>query len=62
MTFGKEWGWGASKEQSKKISDTYRKAGGNFVDIAITAWAPLAGGALTGKYLYSKSKVKTPIH
>jgi aryl-alcohol dehydrogenase-like predicted oxidoreductase len=34
MTFGKEWGWGASKEQSKKIYDTYRKAGGNFVDTA----------------------------
>jgi aryl-alcohol dehydrogenase-like predicted oxidoreductase len=34
MTFGKEWGWGASKEQSKKIYDTYLKAGGNFIDTA----------------------------
>jgi aryl-alcohol dehydrogenase-like predicted oxidoreductase len=34
MTFGKEWGWGASKEQSKKIYDTYLKAGGTFIDTA----------------------------
>ena len=34
MTFGKEWGWGSSKEQSKKMYDTYCKAGGNFVDTA----------------------------
>jgi aryl-alcohol dehydrogenase-like predicted oxidoreductase len=34
MTFGEEWGWGASKEESRKIYDAYRKAGGNFVDTA----------------------------
>ena len=28
------------------------------MDIAITAWAPLAGGALTGKYLIENKKAK----
>jgi aryl-alcohol dehydrogenase-like predicted oxidoreductase len=34
MTFGDEWGWGASKEESRKIYDTFLEAGGNFVDTA----------------------------
>jgi aryl-alcohol dehydrogenase-like predicted oxidoreductase len=34
MTFGEEWGWGASKEDARKIYDVYREAGGNFVDTA----------------------------
>lgn len=34
MTFGEEWGWGASKEESRKIFDAYVNAGGNFLDTA----------------------------
>ena len=34
MTFGEEWGWGANKEESKKMFDAYTKAGGNFIDTA----------------------------
>lgn len=34
MGFGKEWGWGADYEQSKKIFDLYANAGGNFLDTA----------------------------
>jgi len=34
MTFGTEWGWGADKDESKKIFDAYANAGGNFVDTA----------------------------
>lgn len=34
MTFGTEWGWGASHEESKKIFDAYAQAGGNFIDTA----------------------------
>lgn len=34
MTFGEEWGWGASKEESKKVFDAYVEAGGNFIDTA----------------------------
>jgi aryl-alcohol dehydrogenase-like predicted oxidoreductase len=35
MTFGEDWGWGASYEESRKIFDAYREAGGNFIDTAI---------------------------
>jgi aryl-alcohol dehydrogenase-like predicted oxidoreductase len=34
MTFGKEWGWGASREESRKIFEAFAEAGGNFVDTA----------------------------
>ena len=34
MTFGEEWGWGASKDESRKIFDAYVSAGGNFIDTA----------------------------
>lgn len=34
MTFGEEWGFGASKEESRKIFDAYAQAGGNFIDTA----------------------------
>jgi aryl-alcohol dehydrogenase-like predicted oxidoreductase len=32
MTFGEDWGWGASKEESHKIFDAFTGAGGNFID------------------------------
>lgn len=34
MTFGDNWSWGASKEESKRIFDLYVAAGGNFIDTA----------------------------
>src|ERR1700687_5406479 len=34
MTFGEDWGWGSAKDESRKIYDAYREAGGNFVDTA----------------------------
>jgi aryl-alcohol dehydrogenase-like predicted oxidoreductase len=34
MTFGEEWGWGASKDESKRIFDLYVEKGGNFIDTA----------------------------
>jgi len=34
MTFGEEWGWGASKEESRRIFDAFVQAGGNFIDTA----------------------------
>lgn len=36
MTFGEEWGWGASKEQSRKMFDAFANEGGNFIDTAET--------------------------
>src|SRR5438105_4775598 len=32
MTFGEDWGWGASKAESRKIFDAFAAAGGNFID------------------------------
>ncbi|MCX6641546.1 MAG: aldo/keto reductase [bacterium] len=34
MTFGEEWGWGASRQESRKIYDAFLEAGGNFIDTA----------------------------
>lgn len=34
MTFGEDWGWGASKEESRKIFDAFADASGNFIDTA----------------------------
>jgi aryl-alcohol dehydrogenase-like predicted oxidoreductase len=34
MTFGEDWGWGASPEESRKVYDAFLEAGGNFVDTA----------------------------
>jgi aryl-alcohol dehydrogenase-like predicted oxidoreductase len=34
MTFGEEWGWGASREESRRIFDAFVAAGGNFIDTA----------------------------
>ena len=32
MTFGEDWGWGASKDESRRIFDIFVEAGGNFID------------------------------
>lgn len=34
MTFGEDWGWGATREESKRMFDAYAQAGGNFLDTA----------------------------
>ncbi len=34
MTFGEDWGWGASQDESRRIFDTFVEAGGNFIDTA----------------------------
>jgi aryl-alcohol dehydrogenase-like predicted oxidoreductase len=34
MTFGEEWGWGTAKDESRKVYDAFREAGGNFMDTA----------------------------
>ena len=32
MTFGEDWGWGASQDTSREMFDAYAAAGGNFID------------------------------
>lgn len=34
MTFGEDWGWGSSQDDSKAIFDKYLHMGGNFIDTA----------------------------
>jgi len=34
MTFGEDWGFGASREESRKQFDVFAEAGGNFIDTA----------------------------
>ncbi|MEH2392631.1 MAG: aldo/keto reductase [Nostoc sp.] len=34
MTFGEDWGWGASKDESRQMFETFVDAGGNFIDTA----------------------------
>lgn len=34
MTFGDDWGWGASHDESRSMFDAYAEAGGNFIDTA----------------------------
>jgi aryl-alcohol dehydrogenase-like predicted oxidoreductase len=34
MTFGTDWGWGAGRDECRKMFDVYAEAGGNFVDTA----------------------------
>ena len=34
MTFGEDWGWGSTKDESRKIYEAFLEAGGNFIDTA----------------------------
>jgi aryl-alcohol dehydrogenase-like predicted oxidoreductase len=34
MTFGTDWGWGADREEARRMFDAYVERGGNFIDSA----------------------------
>ena len=34
MTFGDDWGWGSSKNESRSVYDAFVESGGNFIDTA----------------------------
>jgi aryl-alcohol dehydrogenase-like predicted oxidoreductase len=34
LTFGEDWGWRSPKAEAQKVYETYREAGGNFIDTA----------------------------
>jgi len=34
MTFGEDWGWGAAKDEARKVYEAFREAGGIFIDTA----------------------------
>lgn len=35
-TFGNDWGWGAERDEARKLFDLYVERGGNFIDTAVT--------------------------
>ncbi len=51
MTFGEDWGWGAPKDESRKIYDAYRAAGGNFIDTA-NLYTNGSSESLVGEFIH----------
>jgi aryl-alcohol dehydrogenase-like predicted oxidoreductase len=35
MTFGEAWGWGAARDECRKMFDLFAQAGGNFIDTSV---------------------------
>jgi aryl-alcohol dehydrogenase-like predicted oxidoreductase len=45
MTFGEDWGWGASREESRRIFDGFAEVGGNFIDTSGNCTASAIGSS-----------------
>ncbi|MEI6522976.1 MAG: aldo/keto reductase [Bacteroidota bacterium] len=52
MGFGKEWNWGADKETSLKILDTFANNGGNFIDTA-NSYTEGTSEKIIGEFIHS---------
>src|SRR5262245_22295614 len=50
MTFGEDWGWGASKDESRRVYDAFLEAGGNFIDTA-NVYTNGTSEALLGEFM-----------
>ena len=50
MTFGEDWGWGASREESRGIYQAFLDAGGNFIDTA-NVYTNGSSEALLGEFM-----------
>ena len=50
MTFGEDWGWGSSKDESRQILDAFFEAGGNFIDTA-SVYTNGTSESLLGEFL-----------
>ncbi len=53
MTFGEDWGWGASESESRRMFDAFVEAGGNFIDTA-NAYTNGTSEELVGKFAGSE--------
>lgn len=51
MTFGKEWSFGSSKEESKEVFDAFVDAGGSFIDTANFIPAARASGSSASSWV-----------
>ena len=54
MTFGEDWGWGSSKEESRKVYDAFLEAGGNFIDTA-NVYTNGTSERLLGEFMHGPS-------
>jgi aryl-alcohol dehydrogenase-like predicted oxidoreductase len=52
MTFGEDWGWGASRDESKAMFDAFASAGGNFIDTA-NVYTNGTSEKLVGEFIHS---------
>ncbi len=55
MTFGKEWGWGSTPEESFQILDHFCERGGNFIDTA-NMYTKGHSEAILGDWLTQRAK------
>lgn len=53
MTFGEEWGWGASEQESAQVFNDFAEAGGNFIDTA-NLYTNGTSEAYVGKFLQGR--------
>jgi aryl-alcohol dehydrogenase-like predicted oxidoreductase len=53
MTFGEDWGFGASRDESKKQFDAYVERGGNFIDSAVN-YTNGSSEKLVGEFIASE--------
>jgi hypothetical protein len=61
MTFGEDWGWGASVEESVRMLNRYVELGGNFIDTGTNSIAVV--GVLVGLPApASRSRSPTALH
>jgi aryl-alcohol dehydrogenase-like predicted oxidoreductase len=68
MTFGEEWGWGASKDESRQVFDAFVEAGGNFIDTA-NGYTDGSSEKIVGEFIASErerlvvaTKYSFPLH
>ncbi|MEP0858781.1 aldo/keto reductase [Trichocoleus sp. DQ-U1] len=68
MTFGEDWGWGASKDESRQIFDAFVEAGGNFIDTA-NGYTEGTSEKMVGEFIASErerfvvaTKYSFPLH
>ena len=54
MTFGAELGWGADREESRRIFDAYVEAGGNHIDTANEIYTGGTSERLVGEFVGSE--------
>lgn len=68
MTFGEDWGWGASLDESRKVFDAFVEAGGNFIDTA-NGYTDGSSEKIVGEFIASErdrfvvaTKYSFPLH